>query len=611
LNATDDEPLEVPEPRELDREAVGQAVARHREWLTSGGEAGGRADFRRAILRGSDLAAADLRRAWFRGADLTGANLAGSDLTGANLRGANLAGVNLDSARLRDADLQDVDFLGVRGLSGAQIGGANVSGAKLPEAIAKFDGLASIQEGSGGAQTLFTSIMLLCVFTWLTVFGTHDVQLLNSAVASSARLPILGTDIPLLQFYLAVPVLLLFLYVYFLLSLQRVWEELADLPAVFPDGRSLDKKASSWMLNGLVCLHFARLAGSQRVLARWQARMAAAVAWGLVPATLTLLWGRYLRMHDVWATALQVVSVGLAVGAGVGFYRLATATLRAGGTNAPGRQRRWVRALADTRAASGLVALVVVAVLGVFSHGAIEGVNMRLVTRGITRSPAPYWPIDSRVWVPKALGLVGVHAFAAIDESDLSTKPANWSGQEIRLVKGADIGRRDLRFADAYGAFFVNAYLKETDLRGADLRGADLRGANLKFADLRDANLYGAKLQSADLTHCLLDRAVLTRADFRETVLAQASLRGVKAQHADFSNADLTGADLQGADLQGVNLQGAATVAVKMRGADLTGAQIRRDAPGDLLRSLGAKAPTAPLPPPAVLAPASGVPHAR
>ena len=618
-----DETSELPEPMVVDRDETIRVLEGHREWLDTAGRSGRRADLRRAILDNADLSGADLRRATFReaalggarlvraklnGCDLRGACLKGADLTGASLRGANLTGADLENARLRDTDLQDADLLSVRALSGGQIGGANVAGAKLPEAIVKFEGLANVQESSRGAQTLFTSILLLCAYTWLTVFGTRDSQILNNASPPSARLPLLGTDIPLIQFYLVAPVLLLFLHVYFLLSLQKLWEELADLPAVFPDGRSLDKKVSTWMLNGLVCLHFDRLSGGHRALARWQARMAAAVAWGAVPVTLTLLWARYLRLHDVRVTATHVALVALAVGLGVGFYRLATTTLRAGGPAAARRPRRWARVLTDTRAKSALATLGAAALLGVLSHGAIEGVNTPLVARGITLGPFPCRPADPRVWIPKMLAIVGVRSFAAIDEVDLSTKPANWSGEEVGLVKGADLGACDLRFADAYGAFFVNAYLKGSDLRGADLREADLRGANLKHANLSGANLRGAKLQKADLGRAVLDRAVLTDADLRGADLTQASLRAAKLRKADLTGADLTQADLQGADLQEAKLQGAALGEVKLRGADLTGAAVGGDAVADPLRNFG-KREARDAPAPAVFAPkAGGVP---
>src|SRR5207302_7749231 len=131
----------------------------------------------------------------------------------------------------------------------------------------------NVADASRSTQSLLTSILLACAYAWLTVASTTDAQLLNNAAPPSSRLPILGTDIPLVRFYAVAPLLLLCLYVYFHLGLQRLWEELADLPAVFPDGRPLDKKAYPWLMNVLVRAHAARLKENRSHLSRWQGRI--------------------------------------------------------------------------------------------------------------------------------------------------------------------------------------------------------------------------------------------------------------------------------------------------------------------------------------------------
>jgi hypothetical protein len=47
------------------------------------------------------------------------------------------------------------------------------------------------------------------------------------------------------------PLILLGVYFYLHLYLQRLWRDLSTLPAVFPDGEALDEKAYPWLLNGL------------------------------------------------------------------------------------------------------------------------------------------------------------------------------------------------------------------------------------------------------------------------------------------------------------------------------------------------------------------------
>jgi uncharacterized protein YjbI with pentapeptide repeats len=501
----------------------------------------------RAVLRGADLCGANLRRANLTGADLQEADLTGATLQGADLRRADLRGARLSRCVLRDADFQEADLTDAQGLLGGQLAGSNLSGARLPESLSTADGLANVAETSRSTQTTFTSIIVVCAYIWLTVASTTDVQLLNSAAATTSRLPILGTEIPLVRFYMAAPLLLLCLYTYFLLSLHRLWEELSELPAVFPDGRPLDKKAHPWLLNALVCQQFERLRGRCSRLSRWQARLSVLLAWGVVPVTLLLLWARYLRAHDAPVTALHVVLLAVAVGVGVGFHGLAIATLR----GADRRRFAWKTAWKFAQIRSGLAVTIIGLMLGTVSIGAIQGINPAASARGVRvlLDPAPT-RFDVRVWVPHMFAAIGYSPFANLDDASISIKPPNWSPQrpgDLGAVKGADLESRNLRFAQAYGAFFVNAYLRWANVEGTDLRQADLRQA-----DLREANLRGANLRGTNLANCDLRWAVLDQANLRE-----AQLQGARLGNAVLTNANLNRAGLEGADLGAANLRNA------------------------------------------------------
>jgi Pentapeptide repeats (8 copies) len=108
------------------------------------------------------------------------------------------------------------------------------------------------------------------------------------------------------------------------------------------------------------------------------------------------------------------------------------------------------------------------------------------------------------------LNMLGYETYADLTDDDVSTKPSDWTGREetaeVESAKGADLEDRDLRHADASGAFLVKAKLGGEDLSGADLRGTDLRGPNFFSANLRGANLAnvdlsGAKLMVANLSY--------------------------------------------------------------------------------------------------------------
>ncbi len=542
-------------------EALKGVLEGHRRWVETEGSEGVRADLTRmdltrANLEGANLQGAILTRARLRGADLSGANLVEAELDGAYLKDADLSKADLRRANvrqaiLRDAVLSDVDLTGVRGLLPGQLGGANLAACRLPDDVAKFDGLANVAEASKTTQGLFFSMLFVCAYAWLTIASTRDAQLLNNASPPSSRLPILGIDIPLVQFYMAAPLLLLCLFIYFQFCLQRLWEELGELPAIFPDGRPLDKRAYPWLLNGVVRMHAPRLKEACSPLTLWQARISVLLAWGMVPLTIGVLWARYLRSHDWWVTMLHVGVLAISIGVGLGFRRLAGATLRGSERAKARRTQAWGDARVWTLATSGLTA----AALVLLSFGAIEGVNPSIESRGVTVEPVGWArKLDPRQWVPWAFQAVGFNTFAQLDDSTLSVKPGSWSGgavaAELDAVRGADLEKRNLRYGMAYNAFLVNAYARHADLQGADLRVADLRRADLREALLQGTNLRGAKLEKADLRWANLSGAKLTEATLKEAKLEGAILPDAKLIQTDLTGADLTEADLRGADLR-------------------------------------------------------------
>ena len=80
---------------------------------------------------------------------------------------------------------------------------------------------------------------------------------------------------------------------------------------------------------------------------------------------------------------------------------------------------------------------------------------------------------------------------------------------------------------DAHVAWLAGTGGQRADLRGANLGRADLRGADLYGANLGEANLYGANLRGANLGGANLANANLANADLGEADLANANLRGV------------------------------------------------------------------------------------
>jgi hypothetical protein len=303
------------------RETRSEALQQHHLWLD--GNSGKQMDcsdtsfpegfnFRRSNLSGAILNAATLRQA-----DFSKAKLCGTHFNGATLTGSRFVRARCDSdSQFRDAILRDCDFTDCAGLDASALAGSDLTGAKLPDRLASFEILKTVTEASGQAKTLFIAMLAACLYCWLTIGATRDsVLLMNS---SSLALPIVQTNIPIVGFYFVAPVLLAMVFLYFHILLHRLWELFGDLPAMFPDGVPVDKRAHPWLLNGLVRRWSGLLQGQPPLLAVFQYFASIVLAYSTVPITLFAFLVRCLPRHDWALTSVQegllIGTVGLALG---------------------------------------------------------------------------------------------------------------------------------------------------------------------------------------------------------------------------------------------------------------------------------------------------------
>lgn len=490
-------------------------------------------DLSEADFSGRNLSGADLRGANFENANLQGATIGrGTMLRDANFHHANLCHANLSGADfqdahfaeadMRDASLREANLLGadlseaVGGLRTEQYAGADLTGAKLPEPLKKlYDGLENVKGISESARKIFLAVLAGCLYCWLTIATTTDVNLITNR--ASSPLPIIQTPIPIVGFYAVAPLLVLCVYFYFHFYLQKLWEELGSLPAVFPDGRPLHAKVDPWLLNDLVRSHLPRLNANRPFLSYLQLWISVLLAWWIVPLTMFLFWGRYLRRHEQIGTAFHVFLLIISSVAAVSLYRLAVATLL-------GVERgsfTWKRALTGRRGYRTLALAVAAGVsLGLISWGAILGDRSKEPLLGIAPAATEvYFPASKgpRAWIAQVMALSGYPPFANLTNADIS--------QRQPLV-GASLKETNLRYASAGSAF----------LSGADLEGADMTGAYLSGADISHAELFGVGMTLAHLVDANLTDSYLGGASLRRAHLGGAHLR-----EAHMSNADLSG----------------------------------------------------------------------
>ena len=457
---------------------------------------------------------------------------------------------------LRGQDLRNADLQGCPWLLPEHLAGSDLTGNwTLPDEITKFAALDQVAAISSEARKVFIGLLAACVYSWLVIGTTKDVDLiLNTA---SSPLPIINTSIPIAGFYVVGAALLAAVYCYFHFYLQRLWRTLASLPAVFPDGTALDDRTDPWLLTNLVRADFQRLQQNAPPLTRLENLLAILLAWWLVPLTLLALWARYLPAHYWLGTTWLVALVGITALFGRHSYRLAGATLRgempaAAAEDDDGRgvpRRAWYefRQIRSDQLTVGLTAVLIVCSLSAFRDN----------------------PQDAHTWVAKGLNFVGIRTYANLREVNVAEPPDVWDGKDWSKVKRRDLRGRNLAFADGAGAFLAN-----TDLRGANLTGADLSGAQLQGADLGRAQLDGAELSDAQLQGADFGGAQLQGAELGDTQLQDAELGRAQLQGADLGRARLQGANVSLAKLQGANLSGAELQGANLSGAELQGADL-------------------------------------
>jgi uncharacterized protein YjbI with pentapeptide repeats len=541
--------------------ALEEALGNHKEWLDSRGAEGKKANLRAARLEGMELISANLRYANLQDANLRAADLLLADLRDACLVRANLQDSCLVGANLEGANLEGASLESAMGLVPRQLAGTNLRDASLPAPIAQFDALAEFSQASQTSARMFTAVVMASIVSCLMIWKTKDVQLVSdSAVLPFLHSPTAAAALPTAEIYLIAPVLLLCVYLLFQYHLQRLWEAVLELPAVFPDGRALGEKQPR-IITGLLRLHFHWMnqdAASTRLIEK---SVSALLAYWIVPVVLVFFWGRYLTLQEIHGTILHEALVLAAVG--IAIYV----------TTKIGRpQERWVvsatskkniiETLRHLNSATLLIVLFVV--MTFLSIGTITG-----VPHGKDRAPQ-FSSASVRRWAPAVLWSLGYDPYADLTEATVSIKPSTWRGDgtessdDISEVKGARLNESHFRYAQAYGIFLTNAHLWRSDFYGAFLSEADLRGADFGQADLRLAILDRAKMN-----HTNFDRAQLNGAN-----LARADLRSANLSYSSLINANLVDARLDGASLYGAHLSSANMVRANMQKADLRDAQL-------------------------------------
>src|SRR5216683_2276176 len=327
---------------------LAEILDQHKMWVESGGETGAKAD-----LCGVNLAKADLTGVNLQGAHLHRTNLVGADLSMANLRGASLVRSNLQNANLlgtelRGANLMGANLYGAEGLWFGRLGGTNLFDSVLPESISAVDSSKAIGDATKVSRWFYFLTVGASLLCCLLIAFTTDVRLLLNASA----LPFmrLGNVLPMTGLYLGGPLVLLALSLRFHFLLLRLWGSMAALPAVFPDGQTLEKDGP-WYLMGLVRRHFRWQGESRSAMTVFETVLSTVLAYWIVPATLFFFWIRYLPRLDFRGTLLHVFLMTLSVATATCLPFVVSRVLRPGDIRLPKTKNILRLILGTTRAA--------------------------------------------------------------------------------------------------------------------------------------------------------------------------------------------------------------------------------------------------------------------
>jgi uncharacterized protein YjbI with pentapeptide repeats len=549
--------------------ALEETLANHKEWLDSHGEAGKKADLRKARLEGSELIGVSLRHADLQDAILKSADLLLADLRDACLVRANLQETCLVGANLEGANLQGASLDSAMGLLPRQLAGANLQEASLPAQILEFNALPAFAAGSKTIARLFGTIMIVSFLSFVMIWKTKDIQLLaDSAIISFLHSPAAAAAMPTDQIYLLAPALLVALFLFFLYRLQELWDAVLELPAIFPDGRMLGHNGPR-IVTGLLRTHFRWMDQDGHSTRMVEKSFSVLLAYWAVPIILLLYWARYLTLQDFHGTLLHQILLLIAVG--VAFYCC---------TQIGRPSEKWateekptppvLERLKTLRPATMLATLF--AAMSLLAAGTIAG-----VPQDKQRAPQ-FSSIDPRRWASRAMWVVGYDPYAELTEASISTRPENWNGgdDQVSSVKGARLNGTKFRYAQAYEIFLANAHLFKADLQGAFLSGGDLRNADLGQANLQFAILDRANLQHANLDRAQLDGANCSRTDLRGANLSYSSMVGASLPDARLDGASLYSTNLQGASLLRGNLEKADLREARLANANLEGADLKQ-----------------------------------
>lgn len=278
-----------------------------------------RLDMHRAVCVDADFTQASLtifaHHANFQKAQFFEADFTGSDIAGADFREAKMRAVS----GWRRANFRDANFKNTKSLLGKEFAGIDLTGVQVPEPMGEFFGLAQVSEISKHARNTFLTMLAVCLYTWLILLSKF-LSPTESGESETINLPMVNVELAPELFSYAAPILILATYIYLILYLQRMWEALACLPAVFPDGASLTERSYPWLLSG-----FAQSFGAENRSRRplgWILQAILSISLGYFAVPVTLLASLFIQEASQVGSGLEFTWIAFTSSAVAGTWAI-------------------------------------------------------------------------------------------------------------------------------------------------------------------------------------------------------------------------------------------------------------------------------------------------
>lgn len=150
---------------------------------------------------------------------------------------------------------------------------------------------------------------------------------------------------------------------------------------------------------------------------------------------------------------------------------------------------------------------------------------------------------------------------------------ADWKNYFLNSkAKSLHLSNRRLRFLSMEYQVLPKLIAENAQMQGANLSFSSFQQSKLNNIQLQNSNLNWTNFSNSNLEYSNLQGASISNSDFSFTKLKESRLSRANLSFSNFKSADLSNAHLEGASLSNANFQIAYLTFTKLQGADLSNA---------------------------------------